>query len=90
MSITERELLMLQDNLQLHATLAEKTAFFASQVNDPEIRQVLQQLQRGHERHVESVVQHINQANAGSMGSSMGMMGTQQVFPYASQSPQVF
>ncbi|MDP2871572.1 MAG: hypothetical protein Q8P31_03450 [Bacillota bacterium] len=86
MSITERELLMLQDNLQLHATLAEKAAFFASQVNDPEIRQVLQQLQRGHERHVESVVQHINQASAGGMG----VMGTQQVFPYATQSPQVF
>jgi hypothetical protein len=76
---------MLQDNLQLHAALAEKAAFFANQVNDPEIRQVLQQLQRGHERHVESFVQHINQASS----ANVGMMGTQQQFPYATQSPQV-
>lgn len=87
MSITERELLMLQDNLQLHATLAEKASFFAGQVNDPEVRQVLQQLQRGHERHVETMVQHISQASA-SMG--MGMAGTQQAFPYQPQSQQVF
>lgn len=86
MSITERELLMLQDNLQLHATLAEKAAFYALQVSDPEIRQVLQQLQRGHERHVESVVQHINQAGAGNVG----MIGAQQVFPYTTQTQQVF
>ena len=67
MSITERELLMLQDQLSIHATMAEKAGYYASQTTDPEIRGVLSQLQRGHQRHVDSIVQHITQSTGAGM-----------------------
>ena len=87
MSVTERELLLLGDNLAMHAVMAEKAGFFAGQVTDPQVRQVLLQLQRGHQRHVEMVAQHINQA---SMGGITAGMGQQPAYPYVPQSTQVF
>lgn len=72
-SISTRELLMLQDHLSVHATMAEKVGFYAGQVTDPQIRQVLVQLQRGHQRHVDSLVQHIEgAASSVGFGASIG------------------
>lgn len=85
LSVTERELLLLGDTLAIHATLAEKSGYYAGQATDPQVRQVLLQLQRGHQRHVEMVAQHINQA---SMGGIAAAAGTQEVYPYASQTTQ--
>jgi len=87
LSITERELLLLGDALAVHATLAEKSGFYASQVTDPQVRQVLLQLQRGHQRHVEMVAQHINQASMGGISAGAGM---QEVYPYSSQQIQSY
>ncbi|HHY46440.1 MAG TPA: ferritin-like domain-containing protein [Firmicutes bacterium] len=49
--LSQRELMMLQDNISNEQVLINKFGFYAQQVRDPELKQVFQNIQRTHQQH---------------------------------------
>lgn len=62
--MTERELLVLQDQLSNEELLIKKYTTFASQCNDPEIRDECNRIAQKHMNHFNILMRHINSASA--------------------------
>lgn len=57
--LSQRELLMLQDNINNEQLLINKFGFYAQQVKDPELKQTLQNIQRMHQQHYDTLTRQL-------------------------------
>lgn len=62
--MTERELLVLQDQLGNEELLIKKFRTYASQTSDPEIRDECNNIAQKHVNHFNTLMRHINSAAA--------------------------
>ncbi|MHB1128335.1 MAG: ferritin family protein [Bacillota bacterium] len=66
---SQKELLALQAAINGESLLRDKYSLYASQAVDPQIKQLFQRVQSDEERHLQSLVQFINQSQGQQMGT---------------------
>lgn len=57
--LTQREVLMLRDQLESEKLEIEKFRTYAAQVSDPALKRLLEDIQRTHERHFDVLSRHL-------------------------------
>lgn len=78
MSITQREFLELSDRINQEVVLIEKFGFYAAQAQDPEVRQVLREIQNSHLWHYELLLREANNTAQGTV--QQAIPGTQPYY----------
>ncbi len=70
--LTEREALDLHELIQANSVTIEKLGTYASQVQDPALRQILSDHQKRHIRGQQEMINHVQQSGAGAAWQSAG------------------
>lgn len=75
--LNQKEVLALQAAVTAETLLRDKFGFYAARASDPQLKQLFQRVQQDEQRHLQALVQFLNQATPGQMGP-MGPMGAFQ------------
>ena len=59
MPLSQREFLYLQDYQKLEDMAIQKFGAYARQVGDPELKRQLEDIQRMHQRHYDTITRHL-------------------------------
>lgn len=62
-NLTAKELSLIEDNIRQEQLMVQKCNMYASQVSDPEIRNLCQQLSNLHQSHTNILLKHLNEAS---------------------------
>ncbi len=57
--LTQPELMQLREDISAEMLMVQKFATYASQTSDPQMRQLLTDIQRTHERHRDILMRHL-------------------------------
>jgi len=57
--LTQAELMSLRENLSNELLMIRKFGAFAGQCSDPQLKQVLSNIQQAHQRHYNTLIRHL-------------------------------
>ncbi|NPV28728.1 MAG: ferritin-like domain-containing protein [Firmicutes bacterium] len=60
--LTSKELGLIEDSLRQEQLMIQKFGFYANQATDPEIKSLCQNLRDMHQRHLDTLMRHLNEA----------------------------
>lgn len=60
--LTSKEVSLLQDSMAQEQLMIQKLHFYASQATDPEVRSLCESIRDMHQRHLDVLMKHINEA----------------------------
>ncbi|MDH7576658.1 MAG: spore coat protein [Bacillota bacterium] len=60
--LTSKELGLIEDNLRQEQLMVQKFSVYANQATDPEIKSLCQNLRDMHQRHLDTLMKHLNEA----------------------------
>ncbi|MDI6601169.1 MAG: hypothetical protein QME46_05245 [Thermoanaerobacteraceae bacterium] len=63
-NLTERELLVLQDQIMQEMCMITKFSNYAEMTSDPELKNVCRQVAQKHQNHYNTLIRHLNSARA--------------------------
>lgn len=63
-NLTERELLVLQDQIMQEMCMVTKFSNYAEMTNDAELKNVCRQIAQKHQNHYNTLMRHMNAATA--------------------------
>ncbi|WP_203227536.1 hypothetical protein [Calorimonas adulescens] len=64
-NLTERELLILQDQIMQEMCMISKFTNYAQMTNDTELKNVCSHVAQKHQNHYNTLIRHLNSARAG-------------------------
>lgn len=81
-NLTERELLVLQDQIMQEMCMITKFSNYAEMTSDPELKNVCRQVAQKHQNHYNTLMRHINSAGAAQNLNAAQQTYTQPQYNY--------